>query len=107
MPPKRKSSVPSSASGASKRARTPSLADDSESITETLVQQSPSSEVPDDTPIAPEEIRKFRATLEKMGYKQPLAEEPLDSEQILANMVRALTHTLFINSAHPTSILHY
>lgn len=89
MPPKRKSSVLSSALEVSKRPQTPSAPDDSESTSETLVQQSPSSEAPADMPIAPEEIRKFRATLAKMGYKQLLTEETLDNEQILANMVRA------------------
>lgn len=91
MPPKRKASAPSSASASSKRTLTPTAPDDNESISETLVQQSPSSDATNDTPIAAEEIRKFRTTLERLGYRQPLTEEPLDNEQIIANMVRTFS----------------
>ena len=38
-------------------------------------------------PIAAEEISRMRTTLDSMGYKQVIPNEPLTDEETLANMV--------------------
>lgn len=93
MPPKLKSSTRANAQSSFDRNRTPSTdADVSDNTSATAVQLSSIITGPQEAPIDAEGVRRMRATLSSMGYKQVVTNEPLTNDQTLANMVCTRPH---------------
>jgi hypothetical protein len=88
MPQKATSSVRASVQSFSNRPRTPGI-DANDNIRVTASQLSSIAGGSQNAPISAEEIRRMRAILNGMGYKQVTPNEPLTNEQTLANMVWA------------------
>lgn len=86
MPPKRRSSAPAVKS---ERPRTASTGTEfSASTSATAVESSRSSQAASERPLDSDDVRTIRAELDDMGYKEFQLEEPLERDQVLANMVR-------------------